>query len=332
MKEPKTAFIARGLSKNGVRSFIETEFEKENKKKRSNLIVFTDEKDYQARFPNLEVVYIKATNKLVWDYLVLPFYLKKYKVEEAIYTKNIVPFTHVFGNWKKISYVLDLAFKYPELKAYKKFDALYMNLFLGLSLRISDEIWPISEFTKNEICNFFPFTKNKKIIVKDLMISNIFKKVKDRKEISKIKKKYQLNDKFIFYCGSISPRKNILNLLKAFNEVKDNFDHDLYLVSSRSWNSDDVLDYLDKNLKDRARIIQGITDEELVSFYSIADLFVYPSLYEGYGLPIKEAEACGCKVLTSNFGSMKEVAGKKTFRVDTKNVNKLSESILEIVK
>ena len=126
--------------------------------------------------------------------------------------------------------------------------------------------------------------------------------------------------------------KNILNLLKAFNEIKDEVPHDLYLVSSRIWNSDDVLEFLDKNLKNRVRIIKGVTDKELAVFYSIADLFIYPSLYEGYGLPIKEAEACGCKVLTSNFGAMKEVAGEMTKLMDSKSYIAFSDSVLEVIE
>lgn len=328
----KIAFVARGLSKNGVRSFIETELDKENKKANSNYLLFTDEKEYKDKYKNLKTVYIKPRNKIIWDYIVLLFYLKKHKIDEAIYTKNIVPFTHVLGAWKKTVYVLDLAFKYPDLKAYKKLDSLYMSLLLGLSLRIADEIWAISKFTKDEVLKFFSFVDDKKIMVKHLPINNVFKKITNKKEINRVRTKYGLNNKFIFYCGSISPRKNILNLLKAFDSIKNKIPHNLYLVSSRIWNSDDVLAYLDQNLKDRVRIIKGVTDAELAVLYSIADLFVYPSLYEGYGLPIKEAEACECRFLTSDFGAMREIVEGKTSVTNSKNVESLKKDILRLIR
>ena len=82
-----------------------------------------------------------------------------------------------------------------------------MNLLLGLSLRVSDEIWAISQFTKDEILNFFPFVNQNKVLVKHLPINKVFKKITDKKKITDVKNKYIINNKFIFYCGSISPRK-----------------------------------------------------------------------------------------------------------------------------
>jgi len=325
----KIAFIARGLSKNGVRSFIEAELEKENQKKESIYFVFTDEKKYVEKFSNLNIIYIKRFNKIIWDYFLLPYYLYKHKIKKVIYTKNIIPFTHSIFKWEKVIYVLDLAFKYPELKAYKLDNYLYMNLFLGFSLKIADKIIAISKFTKKEILKFYPEVNSKKIIVKYLPINQIFKKNINKTLLNKVKNKYNLSNNFIFYCGSISPRKNILFFLKAFNKVKKDISQDLYLVSSRIWSSPEVADYINKNLKKRVRIIENVTDEELAVFYSLADLFVYPSLYEGFGLPIKEAEACGCKVLTSNFGAMKEISSNKNILVDSKNIDKFSNALLK---
>ena len=328
----KIAFIARGLTKNGVRSFIETKLSMSNAGQDIQYLLFTDEKKYKMQFPNLKVIYIKNFNKVVWDYLLLPIYLFIYKIEEVIYTKNIIPFTHALFKWKKINYVLDLAFKYKELKAYRPIDSFYMNTFLGLSLKKADEVWAISKFTKEEIIKFYPRTNSKKIKITNLPINNVFKKIKNKKQIELVKKKYNLADKFIFYCGSISPRKNILKLLKAFNKIDKDIPHYLYLVSSRSWLSDKVFKYLKEHSNMKVRLIKDVADSELAVFYSIADLFVYPSLYEGFGLPIKEAEACECKVLTSNFGAMKEVANKNAILVDTKTVSELAKGIKKALR
>lgn len=333
MKE-KIALIARGLTLNGVRSFIESVVAKENDAPKSNetFFLFTDEEKYQKRFKNIKVIYIKKSNKLFWDYLALPYYLYKYQIKEAIYTKNIIPFTHFIFSWKKTIYVLDLAFKYPKLKAYRFWDSLYMNLFLGISVKNSDKILAISKFTRDEIVKFYPFVNKNKISVNYLPINPIFRKIENKKDIQSLINKYKLELPFIFYCGSISPRKNILNLLKAFGIVKNDLPHNLYLLSSRNWNSGEVFTYLNQQADEKVKIINNVSDEELAIFYSIADLFVYPSIYEGFGLPIKEAEACRCKVLTSNFGAMKEISGKETFLVDSANAKEMASKIKKIVK
>lgn len=326
----KIALVARGLSKNGVKSFIETNLNKFNKEKRQNLIIFTDEKDFINKFSNLKTVYIRSRNKLLWDNIHLLLALLKNQVDEVIYTKNIIPLSHLFFSFKKTIYVLDLAFKYPKLKAYKILDTFYMNSFLGLSLKFADKIISISQFTKDEIMKFYPKTNKQKIKVQHLAISEIYKKVTDQKKINEIIEKYDLKLPFMFYCGSISPRKNILNLLKAFQSIQNKIPHQLYLLSSRNWNSRKEITIVENNFEKRIRIISNVTDKELAVFYSIADLFIYPSLYEGFGLPIKEAEACGCKVLCADIPTSREVSSKVAFfNLDKNN---LSEKIKEIVK
>ncbi|MBU1033820.1 glycosyltransferase family 4 protein [Patescibacteria group bacterium] len=327
----KIALIARGLSKNGVRSFIETDLAKYNLEKKENFFVFTDEKNFVFKYPNLEVVYISKTNKLIWDNLLLTINLLKNQIDEVIYTKNIIPLFHLFLPFKKIIYVLDLAFKYPKLKAYKIFDTLYMNVLLGISLKFADKVIAISQFTKGEILKFYPKISEQKIVVEHLAISSIFKKIVDQEKINKIVKKYGLKLPFIFYCGSISPRKNILNLLKSFQAIQNKIPHQLYLLSSRWWNSDKELEIIKKNGNKKIQIIKDVVDEDLAVFYSIADLFVYPSLYEGYGLPIKEAEACGCKVLCSDIPTSLEIAKKSHFFSLSKKEN-FSKKIMELLK
>lgn len=309
----KIGFIARGLSKNGVRSFIETDLEKYNLEKKENLYIFTDEQDFTLKYPNLKVIYIKKSNKLIWDNFLLTKQLLKNRIDEVIYTKNIVPFSHLFLSFEKTVYVLDLAFKYKELEAYKWFASLYMNIFLGLSLKAAKKIIAISNFTKSEVLKFYPFVDHGKIVVKHLTVNPIFKKITNQKRINEVINKYNLKLPFIFYCGSISPRKNILNLIKSFQAIQNKIPHQLYLISSRFWNAEQELELIKNDQKRRIKVIPDVPDKDLVVFYSIADLFIYPSLYEGYGLPIKEAEATKCKVLCSNIPTSTEISKEAIF-------------------
>ena len=222
--------------------------------------------------------------------------------------------------------VYDLGYLYPELNAYKFWDTLYMRLMMGVSFRVADKIMAISKFTKSEIIKFFNIP-DEKIFVNYLGVSDRYKVIMDKKILNKVEKKYNLQLPFIFYVGSLSPRKNILRALKAFNKVKDDVPYMFYLISSRSWNAQEIYDYIDENLKDRVRIMENVSEDELIALYNMADTLIYPSLYEGFGLPIIEALATECQVITSSSSSCGEIGNNLAMLVDPKSVNELAKAM-----
>lgn len=327
----RIGFIARGLTPGGVERFVEQMLIRFKNSAAEEFFIYTDEAEFVNRYPEVTVRYISRTNKLVWDYLLLPMVASKDSLDALIYTKNIIPFSHTFFSWKKIVVVYDLAFMYPDLKAYKFFDSLYMRLFLGLSLRLADEVLAISKFTKSEIKKFYPHI-SVPITVMYLGVSDDYKKVTDTKRLSEVRKKYTLEEPFIFYCGSLSPRKNILRTLQAFYEIKDEVSHMFYLISGKSWNEEKVLEYIESNLQDRVRILPYISEEDLIVLYSLADAYIYPSLYEGFGLPIIEAQACECPVLTSETTSCGEVAGEGAVLVEPTDLDEMRTKLHKMLK
>lgn len=190
-----------------------------------------------------------------------------------------------------------------------------------------------SEATKNDIIKYFNID-NRKISVTYQGTSNIFKKILNKNKINKIIDKYGLKTPYLLFVGTIEPRKNIINLIKAFEKIAKNIpSYNLYLVGRKGWNSDGIYDYYEKSkYKNRIEFLDYVSDEDLVYLYNGAKLFCYPSIYEGFGLPILEAMKCGVPVITSNISSMPEVGGKAVIYVDPKDHNDLAQKMQKTLK
>jgi glycosyltransferase involved in cell wall biosynthesis len=331
-KKRRIGFIARGLTKGGVTRLINNLLKEFDLNENYVFYLFTDEESYLNRFKNIKVVYIKKSNKLFWDYFFCFNALRKNNVDYVIYPKNIIPLTHSIFGFKKYNIVNDLGYFKKDLNAYKFWDTLYMKSLMKLSCKISDKTISISKSTKKDLIEILKINPNK-IQTVYLAVEDDFKIIRSPKKIEKIKKKYKLNQPFIFYCGSISPRKNILRMLEAFNEIKDKIPHNFYLTGNAEWKMSIVSKYIKENdLYKRVIKIGFVDEDDLPKIYNLADLLLFPSLYEGFGLPILEAQACGCPVLTSNVTSCPEVAGDGAHIVDPYSVDEIRDGILKIIE
>ncbi|HMO82813.1 MAG TPA: glycosyltransferase family 1 protein [Candidatus Paceibacterota bacterium] len=330
----KIAILARGLTRGGVGRCIEnilTEFNSGNFE--HDFHVLTDDPSYVERCRLLKVHFIPPSNILIWDYLLSLFRLHKIKPDVVLYPKNVIPITH---HWwlkaKKVNIVHDLAYFDNKLKEYKFFDTLYMKIFMGWSCLVADKTIAVSKHTKKDIVNILG-TPEKKICVIYEGVEKKFRRETDLEKLSDTLCKFKIKKPFLFYCGSLSPRKNMLRVMQAFQQLKDQIPHNIYLAGGQSWNDREVTEYISRNLSNRVFRIGHLTDAELIVLYSTADLFLYPSLYEGFGLPILEAQACGCPVLTSNRTSCPEIAGDNAaVIVDPFSVKDISDNLLTILQ
>lgn len=136
---------------------------------------------------------------------------------------------------------------------------------------------------------------------------------------------------YFLWTGSLNPRKNIKNVLRAFERVANRFDHHLVLAGGLGWSAEEVLAEVSQS-QVRARIHRPgrVSDEQLRALYAGATGFVYASLMEGFGLPILEAMASGCPVITSNLSSMPEVAGDAALLVDPTDPDAIAEAMLQL--
>jgi glycosyltransferase involved in cell wall biosynthesis len=198
-------------------------------------------------------------------------------------------------------------------------------------IRKSTRLLAVSKFTKNEILNMFQEIDENKIIVTCEGVDGFFNKI-PHDELSDLKNRYKIVKPYLLTVSTIEPRKNLSNVLKAFAQIKNKIDHDLLLVGAWGWYSNDLINLIEAlKIKKRIKFLGFLNREELRLMYNSAEVFLYPSLYEGFGLPLLEAMACGCPVLTSNISALPEVAGDAAITVNPHCVEEISDGIITLV-
>jgi len=192
-------------------------------------------------------------------------------------------------------------------------------LKLQKTIKYNDVILCPSEWTKKDLLREYPKATNNRIYV---IYEGVDKKFKPTKKENYLKtlEKYNINQPYIIYVGAIEPRKNLIRLIKAFDlliKEKKYFNLNLVIGGRAGWKNQNVFDLVKKLKLENKVIFTGfIQDKYLSTLYSNAQCSCYVSLYEGFGLPPLEAQACGCPVLSSNVSSMPEILNKSAVLVD----------------
>lgn len=226
--------------------------------------------------------------------------------------------------------ITDLAvFRMPEVYQSSrvllwKFQYLYVK-------RRANFFLTISQFSKEEIVALLKISPERVHVVPCACSENI-KRVEDAEQLSLLRKKYNLPEKFVLFVGNTNPRKNLRRLIRAFDMAKEyGIPHQLVIAGDQGWkfNRDEALCGL-KHMED-IRFIGFVPDEDMCALYSAADLFVFPTLYEGFGIPILEAQSCGTPVLTSNCSSLPEVGGEGAIYVDPYREEDIRDGLLKVL-
>lgn len=211
----------------------------------------------------------------------------------------------------------------------------YYRIMFPLCIRRADTVIAISNCTKRDILKKVSVDEGKIHVIYP-GISEYFRIMEDHSQINLIKSKYNTGKNYILFTATIEPRKNLVGLIKAFNLLckGGNATHKLVVVGRRGWRYEEVfktVDGLDSAVKNRIVFTGSISDNDLLCLYNGADVFVYPSFYEGFGLPPLEAMACGCPVVVSNAASLPEACGDAAYYIDPHNVNSIAEGINKVI-
>jgi glycosyltransferase involved in cell wall biosynthesis len=153
--------------------------------------------------------------------------------------------------------------------------------------------------------------------------------------LSRVRKTYQLPPQFVLFVGSLEPRKNVTRLLAAYAQLHPALRREVHLVlaGGRGWLNDDVRSTVERlGVADRVHFIGYVKEADLPAVYSLATVFAYPSLYEGFGLPVVEAMQCGTPVLTSNVSALPEVAGEAAVLVSPANVEEIAAGLTRLLE
>jgi glycosyltransferase involved in cell wall biosynthesis len=187
----------------------------------------------------------------------------------------------------------------------------YLNQVVPWSIGRASHILADSEATRNDLLSIWQVSPEK-VTVLYSGVHERFQPVGNVRQITAVRQKYSLHNwPYILSVGTLQPRKNYQMLIRAFAPLADKLPHHLVISGGKGWLYDEMLtEVARQGLTGRVHFIGFVADADLPTLYSEADLFVFPSLYEGFGLPLLEAMGCGTAVITSNSSSLPEVAGK----------------------
>lgn len=265
--------------------------------------------------------------RLLWELFVLPFHIKRYRIGILHSPHYIIPLLN-FG-WKSVVTIHDMTFfLYPGVHTFSK--KLFFRWMISYSIKKADMVICVSESTKRDMMKLLNAPNGKLITVPEAA-DDIYMPVNNLKSTEEIKQKYRITGKFILYVGVLEPRKNISALIKAFSQLLDKgFNYQLVIAGKKGWDYNQIFEMV-KNLKLEDKIIFTgyVPSEDLLFLYNAAKLFVYPSLYEGFGIPVLEAMCCGTPVITSNISSMPEVAGEGAILINPHSIEELRDAMIQ---
>lgn len=245
-------------------------------------------------------IILHGNNKLIFNQIVLARALYKIKADKYIFfaftspilfrKKGIINTIHDMGAW-------------DSSESMKFLQEIYWRITMKCSAKVSEKIITVSEFSKGRIENILKYPTEKINVIPSAVYKGVTKNY--GYSFKDIKDKYNLPNRYIMTLSTLEPRKNMLLLLEAFTDIKDKVDFDLVLVGRKGWKIDKIIA---KYNKDGRIHITGFVDDEHISvIYRNALCFIFPSLYEGFGLPPVEALALGTPVISSDAASMPEV-------------------------
>jgi glycosyltransferase involved in cell wall biosynthesis len=217
---------------------------------------------------------------------------------------------------------------YRYTEAYTRGKVLYKKLATRAAMRQATRIIAVSQSTKQDILDLFGVSENQVRAVYS-GLDRRFRPVEDCSKLERTRTALGLPEQYILHVGSIDPRKNLVTLFKALAILRDDdLRVRLVVAGSREYNYRPVFDTVQAlALEDQVLFLGFVSDAELVDVYNLAQLFVFPSIHEGFGYPPLEAMACGTPVIVSNSSSLPEIVDDAALQVDPFNAAEIATAI-----
>lgn len=249
--------------------------------------------------------------------------------EKAQLTQFFYYYVPPFVKGKVVTIIHDMvSMDCPETMSFKT--KMLLKLTLKKSCNRADKIITVSEFSKKQIMKHLNIDKNKIEVIQWGVDLNIFNTDYNKEEIYKSCKKYKIDNEYFLYLGTLEPRKNVERLIKAYYLYYTKFKDIPYLViaGQKGWLYNDIFNTVKElNIEHKVIFTGYVDDEDVPKIISGAKIFVFPSIYEGFGLPPLEAMACGIPVITSNISSLPEVVGDCALLVNPFSVEDISSNL-----
>lgn len=255
----------------------------------------------------------------IWEQIALPIYFSSIRGKKILV--NFTGLSPLFVRHKYMT-IHDMAYRVNPAWYSRSYTFLY-RLLTPLCAKTAQHILTVSEFSKSEIMRW--------LRISDSKISVIYNAVSSRFVTAPISNT-SAKERYILAVSSLDPRKNFLNLLKAFTLIQDQ-DIKLYVVGGENpIYRTSMAELNDTTYTERVKWLGRVKDSELIQYYQQAELFIYPSLYEGFGIPPIEAMACGTPVVASHIAPLKEVCGDAAVYINPLDILDIATVVTELLQ
>jgi len=285
---------------------------------------------FANRWPNFKVRQTLPHTPLVRIPLTLSAELRRHPVD-VLHVQFTAP---PFAPCPVVTTIHDLSFEHlPE--TFKRRSRAQLRLTVRRTARKAALILTLSEFSRRDIIETYAVNPER-VIVTPAAAPTHFKPVADKTELEAIRARYGISANYLLSLGSIQPRKNLTRLIEAYSWLRTSRPASrlpqLVIAGKRGWLDDEVFRAARQDgLNESVRLIGYVPEEDLPALYSGAMCFVYPSYFEGFGLPVLEAMQCGAPVIAGNQTSLPEVAGDAALLFDPFDTRALGEAIARVI-
>jgi glycosyltransferase involved in cell wall biosynthesis len=291
-----------------------------------------DDEDNNVVIPskNFKIIKLKSSPYPYWEQVLLPQAIKEHNIDLLHCTSNTAPlFTKVptVITLHDIIYLERLNFTKGTL--YQIIGNLYRRWNVPQVVKKASTIITVSKYEKQRILDHFNLTSEQVITVHN-GVGDLFEKVDDLSKLNAIKEKYNLPDNYIFFLGNTDPKKNVEGVMRTLSLMrkKNKLNFKLLMLDiDRNYLQQIAKKIGDENVLSHITFCGYVPNHELPAIYSMAKVFLYPSIRESFGIPILEAMACGTPVITSNTSSMPEVAGDAALQIDPDKPEEIANAI-----
>lgn len=263
----------------------------------------------------------RFVNKTLWMQMKLPFDLRRFDLDICHFTNNVAP---VFTPCPTVITIHDMTlWQFPQFHYYKRL--ISMRPLIPLAARHAAAIITVSNATKNDIVNILDIPAHKVHVIYEAP-STEFRPIHESAVLDTVRRTYNLPEQFILFVGTLEPRKNLVRLLRAFEKLhkQSRIPHHLVIAGAKGWKTKEIFATLEQlNLEKVVHLLGYVSQNDLPALFNQADVLTLPSLYEGFGLPVVEAMACGTPVVTSRCGSLAEIAGEAVEYVEPTDIDSI---------
>jgi glycosyltransferase involved in cell wall biosynthesis len=279
--------------------------------------------------PNFHHVVLPTFWGRWWTMVQVPLFARRAALD-VLHVQYITP---LVCSARVVTAIHDVSFAVlPETFPLK--DRLLLNLFVPLSASSASKVLTLSESSKRDLIERLGVSPEK-IVITPCGVDETMRRVEDPQSIADVLRRYGITPPFILSVGLLQPRKNLPRVVEAFARLRErrpDLPQRLVIGGRVGWGVEPLMNRVRAlRLENAVHFAGYVADEDLPALYSAADLFVYPSLYEGFGLPPLEAMACGAPVVTSNVSSLPEVVGDAALMVNPLDVEAMAAAMEQIL-